>query len=96
MTDRRERPWRKLRVIVEVTVPPTSKAKERDLAYQVSEALPTKMFLPRRGRLDAQEAVVRIKGFASFWPMFLRKEKGLSNFKKKKKESNTHDPNNGL
>lgn len=85
-SDRRERPWRKLRVIVEVTVPPNSRAREKDLQYMVHEALPNAFRLPRPIHNDAREAVVRVKSFTSFWPMFLRKEKGLTNFRRKVKD----------
>lgn len=88
-SDRRERPWRKLRVIVEVTVPPNSRAREKDLVYAVNEALPRTFKLPRPIHADFHEAVVRIKMFTSFWPMFLRKERGLSNFNRKKKKETT-------
>lgn len=75
--DKRERPWKKLRVVVEVTVPPTSRATEKSLKYAVEEALPRTFKLPRPIHDNAYEAVVRVKGLTSFWPMFLRKEKGL-------------------
>ena len=77
MTDHRTRSWRRLRVIVEVTVPPTSRATEKDLAYLVGEALPHTFGLPRPIHRDAHWAVARVKAFTPFWPMFLRKEKGL-------------------
>lgn len=83
--DRRERPWRKLRVVVEVTVPPTSRATEKDLLYHVVENMPHTVKLKRLIHDDAYEAVVRVKSFTSFWPMFLRKERGLTNFKKESK-----------
>lgn len=76
--DRRERPWRKLRVVVEVTVPPNSRADERDLAYMVNDALPATFALPRPVHNDARECAVRTKTFSSFWPAFLRREKGLN------------------
>lgn len=83
--DRRERPWRKLRVIVEVTVPPNSRAREKDLVYAVSESLPHTFKLPRPMHRDFHEAVIRVKSFMSFWPAFLRKERGLKiNFHRKK------------
>jgi len=92
--DRRERPWRKLRVIVEVTVPPTSRARERDLVHFVAEHIPHLARLPRPIHDNAHEAAVRIKSFTSFWPAFLRLEKGLrTNFRKKEKRD---DPYNGL
>lgn len=94
MNDRRERPWKKLRVIVEVTVPPHSRAREKDLIYHVVEKMPRTVKFKRPIHTDAYEAVVRVKSFTSFWPMFLRKEKGLSNFKKKEPKHN--DEYNGL
>lgn len=78
MGDRRERPWRKLRVIVEVTVPPNSRADERDLAYMVEDALPATFALPRPIHNDARQCAVRVKSFTSFLPAFLRREKGLN------------------
>lgn len=75
--DLRQRPWRKLRVIVEVTVPPTSRARERDLIYMVHSSIPDTFKLPRPVHADARECAVRVKSFSSFWPAFLRKEKGL-------------------
>lgn len=78
MTDRRERPWRKLRVVVEVTVPPNSRAEEKDLKYAVETCLPKQVFLPRPISLDRYEATIRVKGLTRFWPAFLRLEKGLS------------------
>jgi hypothetical protein len=92
--DRRERPWKKLRVIVEVTVPPNSRATEKDLMYFVSENLPRTAKLPRPIHANFYEAVVRFKSFASFWPAFLRKEKGIkTNFHRKKE---TEDVYHGL
>lgn len=93
-SDRRERPWRKLRVIVEVTVPPNSRAREKDLKYMVEEALPHSFKLPRPIHNDARDAAVRVKGFGSFWPVFLRKERGLKNIFNRKK--GTHDAYHGL
>jgi hypothetical protein len=82
MTDRRERPWRKLRVVVEVSVPPTSRATEKDLLYHVEQAMPKTLPLRRACHANAQQAAVRLKGFTAFWPWFLRKEKGLTIRKK--------------
>lgn len=77
MSDRRERPWRKLRVIVEVTVPPNSRARESDLVHMVHASLPDCFDLPRPIHNDARKAAVRVKTFTSFWPAFLRIERGL-------------------
>lgn len=92
--DRRTRPWRKLRVIVEVTVPPNSRARERDLVYMVHSSVPETFKLPRPIHADARECAVRVKTFSSFWPAFLRIERGLNpnTFKKVK----VKDDNNGL
>lgn len=81
-------------MIVEVTVPPNSRATEKDLRYMVSESLPHTFKLRRPIHADARDAVIRIKGFASFWPAFLRLEKGIkTNFHRKK---DTTDVNHGL
>lgn len=77
-SDRRERPWKKLRVIVEVTVPPTCRAQEKDLIHEIEQQIARTVQLPRPIHANAYEAVVRLKSFTSFWPAFLRKEKGLS------------------
>lgn len=84
MTDRRERPWRKLRVIVEVTVPPNNRSTEKDLVYHVVENMPLTVPMARKLHRDHYEARVRVKSFANFWPAFLRLERGLKvNFRKK-------------
>lgn len=93
MADKRERPWRRLRVVVEVTVPPTSNATEKDLAFLVKDGLPETLMLRRPIHENAVPAVVRVKQFMQFWPMFLRKERGLSIGKKKVKRD---DEYNGL
>lgn len=84
--DLRARPWKKLRVIVEVTVPPTSKASEKDLVYMVRQALPVQLRLPRPIHDNAYSATTRIKAFTPFWPMFLRIEKGIRHFPGKRKK----------
>lgn len=81
--DRRERPWKKLRVIVEVTVPPTSRATEKDLKWHVEENLPDYIELKRPLHANAFRSKVRVKAFTSFWPVFLRLEKGLRVGRKK-------------
>lgn len=83
--DRRNKPWRKLRVIVEVTVPPLSNATEKDLAYLVRDALPIHLQLRRPIHDNAFQAVTRVKQFGPFWPMFLRAEKGIVHMKRKRK-----------
>lgn len=95
ISDRRERPWKKLRVIVEVTVPPSCRAQEKDLMHEIEQQIAKTVKLPRPIHANAHEAVVRLKSFTSFWPMFLRKERGLS-IGKKKKERNQDDQYNGL
>lgn len=94
VSDRRERPWKKLRVIVEVTVPPTCRAREKDLIHEIEQQIADTVKLPRPIHANAFEAVVRLKSFTSFWPMFLRKERGLSIGKKKEPKRN--DEYNGL
>lgn len=83
MTGRRERPWRKLRVVVEVTVPPNNRATERDLQFAISEQLSHTVKLRRPMHQDNYEAPIRFKLFKSFWPAFLRSEKGSGNLKRK-------------
>jgi len=64
-----QRPWKKLRVVVEVTVPPASRATEKDLKYRLEQELPRCMALPR---LDHPQAVfpnLRFKTWAAFFPM---------------------------
>lgn len=77
--DRRERPWRKLRVVVEVTVPPNNRAREKDLIHEIEQTLAcSTVKLPRPLSADFYEAKLHLKSFTSFWPWFLRKERGLS------------------
>lgn len=90
-SDRRERPWKKLRVVVEVTVPPHSRAKEKDLLREIEQQIARTVKLPRPIHANAYEAVVRLKSFTGFWPAFLRKERGLPLGRKKK-----DDEYNGL
>jgi len=73
--DLRKRPWKVLRVVVEVTVPNTSRADEGDLAYLVESGLSRTLKLPRPIHDNAHEAVVRVKQFNKFWPMFRLKQK---------------------
>lgn len=93
-SDRRERPWKKLRVIVEVTVPPSCRAQEKDLIYEIERQLPKTVVLPRPIHANGYEAPLRFKSFMAFWPMFLRIERGLSIGKKK--EAKHDDEYNGL
>lgn len=92
MPDMRERPWKKLRVIVEVTVPPTSRATEKDLVYVIEQQLARTVKLPRPIHANAYKAVVRLKSFTSFLPAFLRQQKGLTTGRKESK----NDEYNGL
>ncbi len=87
MRDDRTRPWRKLRVVVEVTVPPNSRATEKDLAYHVGLFMSKRISLPRPQHADAYAATTRIKMFSKFWPVFLRMEKGLKVGRPKEKKS---------
>lgn len=41
--DRRKRPWKKLRVIVEVSVPPTSRLSESHLSRALLAELPSSL-----------------------------------------------------
>lgn len=84
MDDYRKLPWRKLRVVVEVTVPPRNRTRERDLLYAVHSLLPDHFLLPRASHADAHRFAVRVKSFSSFWPAFLRLERGIVNIRKKK------------
>lgn len=95
--DRRERPWKKLRVIVEVTVPPNCRAQEKDLLHEIEQQIARTVKLPRPIHANAHEAVVRLKSFKSFWPAFLRKEKGLPLGRKKNNDQRDTFPGcNGL
>lgn len=90
MGDRRERPWTKHRVVVEVTVPPHSKVRERDLVNAVVKSLPPTLTAQRPEREESFVPSFRVKAFSSFWPAFLRIERGIPINTKRK------DPNNGL
>jgi len=96
MGDRRSRPWKKLRVVVEVSVPPHSRATEKDLQYHVMENMPRTVKLKRALHANAHEATVRVKAFGPFWPMFLRVEKGMTNFKPKVRKEEDDAEYNGL
>lgn len=75
MSDHRTRPWKKHRVVVEVTVPPTSRVREKDLIYAVETALGHTVDLPRPGRPDTVSPAVRVKSFIKFLPAYLLMEK---------------------
>lgn len=90
MIDRRERPWRKLRVVVEVSVPPTSRASERDLIYHVRDNMPGEIAMPRAIHRDARKCAVRVKSFSSFLPAYLRVERGMKPRTKKKENTDDH------
>lgn len=77
--DDRKRPWRKLRVVVEVTVPPQSRATEKDLKYLVEQATPEILGLPRPNRPDTRKAAVRVKAFSPFIKMYQVKERAKRN-----------------
>jgi len=95
MKDKRERPWKKLRVIVEVTVPPHSRATEQDLLYHVEQVMPDVVRLHQENHDHAQDAADRLKCLTAFWAWFLRKERRLS-IKKIRKERKDNDQFNGL
>lgn len=77
MTDRRERPWKRLRVVVEVTVPPTSRATEKDLMHELRENLPATVTLPRPIHDNAYTAPLRFKTLGSWLPAIrLKLKKG--------------------
>lgn len=65
-------PWRVLRVVVEVRVPPKTPADEKDLLNALREFLPRSVLLPRPQHPRRQEGVIRTKSFASFWPAHAR------------------------
>lgn len=69
MTDHRQRPWKKLRVVVEVTVPPTSRATEKDLVFMLQDALPRSLKLPRAEHPLAWTANLRFKTWGRFFPI---------------------------
>lgn len=75
MTDHRNRPWKKLRVVVEVTVPPTSRATEKDLSYMLKESLPRALALPRDKRPDTHISNLRFKTWGAFFPVARIKHK---------------------
>jgi hypothetical protein len=69
---RKQRPWRTLRCVVEVKVPPSNRSTEKDLSFHVSEALADYKIdsrlvagipLPRSGRPDTFFAIPNMKGF---------------------------------
>ncbi len=63
MIDRRHRPWRVLRVVVEVSVPPTNRAAEKHLASAVREWLPDTLAMPVPLHANHHNAAVRVKAF---------------------------------
>lgn len=90
--DRRERPWKKVRVVVEVTVPPASRIQEIHLKRLVEDALPKQFDLPVPLHANAFTAAVRVKGFLAFLPSYFRYEV----HSKKMKKDYANDPNKGL
>jgi hypothetical protein len=68
-------PWKVLRVVVEVKVPPTSRATEKDLMFQITENMPRNIALPRDHSKDAHVAPIRVKSWRSWWPVFRITEK---------------------
>lgn len=69
MADRRNRPWKKLRVVVEVTVPPTNRATEKTLKHYLEDALDRSVMLPNRHHKDAYEAPIRVKMWSRVFPV---------------------------
>lgn len=94
--DRRERPWKKLRVVVEVTVPPTNRSTEKDLMYQISQSLSHSLSMPRMGYPGSYPAVVRLKTFTAFYPAFRRAEKGIVNTRRNRQKPVLVEPDSGL
>ena len=88
MTDRRTRPWRKLRVVVEVSVPPNNRSSSRDLIYHLRDQMPDMIALPRPIHNNAHFAKLHYKTFSSFLPAYLRAERGLKPRTKKKDDHN--------
>ncbi len=66
-TNRRTRPWRKLAVVVEVTVPPTNRSLEKHLAAQVRDWLPDHLCLPVSLVANHHKAAVRVKAFKPYY-----------------------------
>lgn len=67
MNDLRKKPWRKVRVVIEVTVPPTNRTDEADLAYMVGQWMPHTLALPRPIHRNHHNAAVRIKHFTPYY-----------------------------
>lgn len=74
MPDKRSRPWRKLRAVVEVTVPPTSRATEADLVWHIEHHMPDQIMLRRPAHANAFASAVRVKQFIKFLPAYLLQE----------------------
>lgn len=68
--DRREAPWKVLRVVVEAKVPPTSRATEKDLIYHLETIMPETVHLRRSIHADARPARLRFKAWGKWWPVF--------------------------
>lgn len=69
---RKQRPWRTLRCVVEVKVPPSNRSDEKDLIYHVNEALndyqndrtPFGLIpMPRSHHPERYDAVPRVKAW---------------------------------
>ena len=69
MSDLRKRPWKTLRVVVEVKVPPTNSSTEKDLRYLLQERLPESLALPRFEHPRADYGKLRFKLWSRFFPM---------------------------
>lgn len=80
-------------MVVEVSVPPHSRATEKDLQYHVMENMPRSVKMKRALHADAVDATVRVKSFSAFWPAFLRIEKGINHFTKQIKDEDDAEYN---
>ena len=67
MNDLRKKPWRKVRVVVEVTVPPTNRTQEKHLVAAVRDWLPDSLALPVPLHANHHRAAVRVKGFGPYY-----------------------------
>jgi hypothetical protein len=67
-------PWKVLRVVIEVRVPPKTPATEKDLIARVRELLPDYLLLPYATHPRRQRGALRFKSFASFWPAHAREQ----------------------
>jgi hypothetical protein len=71
----KQRPWRTLRCVVEVKVPPSNRSDEKDLIYHVEQQLLNGMFLPRAMHDDKYYARPKVKRFR---PVFVAEQRTLA------------------